>query len=144
MTDPAERIGPLGLAVGQRARRTKTVTAKDVELYAEITGDRNPLHFEASFAGRTRFKRLVAQGGITSGMLNALVAMDLPGPGTVFMNQSLRYLAPTYLGDTLTAEVEVLSLKPDKPVCQLRATITNQDGAVVLEGECWTYTLRPE
>jgi len=144
VTDPAERIGPLGLAVGQRARRTKTVTAKDVELYAEITGDRNPLHFDASFAGRTRFKRLVAQGGITSGMLNALVAMDLPGPGIVFMNQSLRYLAPTYLGDTLTAEVEVLSLKPDKPVCQLRATITNQDGAVVLEGECWTYTLRPE
>ena len=144
MTGAAERIGPLGLAVGQRARRTKTVTAKDVELYAEITGDRNPLHFDASFAGRTRFKRLVAQGGITSGMLNALVAMDLPGPGTVFMNQSLRYLAPTYFGDTLTAEVEVLSLKPDKPVCQLRATITNQDGAVVLEGECWTYTLRPE
>ena len=144
MTGPAERIGPLGLSVGQHARRTKTVTAKDVELYAEITGDRNPLHFDASFAGRTRFKRLVAQGGITSGMLNALVAMDLPGPGTVFMNQSLHYLAPTYLGDTLTAEVEVLSLKPDKPVCQLRATIKNQDGTMLLEGECWTYTLRPE
>jgi acyl dehydratase len=77
-------------------------------------------------------------------MLNALVAMDLPGPGTVFMNQSLRYLAPTYLGDTLTAEIEVLSLKPDKPVCQLRAAITNQDGTSVLEGECWTYTLLPE
>jgi len=144
MTGAAERIGPLGLSVGQRAQRTKTVTAKDVELYAEITGDRNPLHFDANFAGRTRFKRLVAQGGITSGMLNALVAMDLPGPGTVFMNQSLRYLAPTYLSDTLTAEVEVLSLKPDKPVCQLRATIKNQDGTVLLEGECWTYTLRPE
>jgi acyl dehydratase len=144
MTGATERIGPLGLSVGQRAQRTKTVTAKDVELYAEITGDRNPLHFDASFAGRTRFKRLVAQGGITSGMLNALVAMDLPGPGTVFMNQTLRYLVPTYLGDTLTAEVEVLSLKPDKPVCQLRATIKNQDGTVLLEGECWTYTLRPE
>ena len=144
MTGSGERIGPLGLSVGQRARRTKTVTAKDVELYAEITGDRNPLHFDANFAGRTRFKRLVAQGGITSGMLNALVAMDLPGPGTVFMNQSLRYLAPTYLGDTLTGEIEVISLKPDKPVCQLRATITNQDGTVVLEGECWTYTMRPD
>lgn len=131
------------LAVGQRARRSKTVTARDVELYAEITGDRNPLHFDADFAGRTRFGRLVAQGGITSGMLNALVAMDLPGPGTVFMSQSLRYLAPTYLGDTLTAEVEVLAVKPDKPVCQLKATITNQDGTVVLEGECWTYTLTP-
>jgi acyl dehydratase len=133
----------LGLTVGQKARRRQTVTARDVELYAEITGDRNPLHFDPVFAAGTRFGRLVAQGGITAGMLNALVAMDLPGPGTVFMSQSLKYLAPTYLGDTLTAEVEVLAVKPDKPVCQLRATITNQDGTVVLEGECWTYTLRP-
>jgi acyl dehydratase len=134
----------LKLTVGQRARRTKTVTARDVELYSEITGDRNPLHFDPEFAAGTRFGRLVAQGGITAGMLNALVAMDLPGPGTVFMSQSLRYLAPTYLGDTLTAEVEVLALKPDKPVCQLKATITNQEGTVVLEGECWTYTLAPK
>ena len=119
------------------------MTARDVELYAEITGDRNPLHFDAEFAAGTRFGRLVAQGGITAGMLNALVAMDLPGPGTVFMSQTLRYLAPTYLGDTLTAEVEIVAVKPDKPVCQLRATITNQDGTVVLEGECWTYTMRP-
>jgi acyl dehydratase len=85
----------------------------------------------------------VAQGGIAAGMLNALVAMDLPGPGTVFMSQALKYLAPTYVGDTLTAEVEVLALKPDKPVCQLRAVITNQDGVRLLEGECWTYTLLP-
>ena len=76
---------------------------------AQITGDRNPLHFDPDFAKRTRFGRLVAQGSIAAGMLNALVAMDLPGAGTVFM-RSLRYLAPTYLGDTLTAEVEVLSL----------------------------------
>ena len=128
----------MSIQVGQKARRSKTVTARDVELYAEITGDRNPLHFDAAFAAGTRFGRLVAQGGITSGMLNALVAMDLPGPGTVFMSQSLKYLAPTYLGYTLTAEVEVLAVKPDKPVCQLKATITNQDGTVVLEGECWT------
>jgi acyl dehydratase len=133
----------MNIRVGQKARRSKTVTARDVELYAEITGDRNPLHFDAAFAAGTRFGRLVAQGGITSGMLNALVAMDLPGPGTVFMSQSLKYLAPTYLGDTLTAEVEVLAVKPDKPVCQLKATITNQDGTVVLEGECWTYALKP-
>jgi acyl dehydratase len=143
MSATTERIGPLGLSIGQRARRSQTVTAKEVELYAEITGDRNPLHFDPDFAKRTRFGRLVAQGGIAAGMLNALVAMDLPGAGTVFMSQSLKYLAPTYLGDTLTAELEVLSLKPDKPVCQLRATITNQDGTVLLEGECWTYTMRP-
>src|SRR6476661_3863910 len=103
-------MGPLGLEVGQKARRTQTVTSEDVELYARLTGDRNPLHFDADFAARTRFGRLVAQGGIAAGMLNALVAMDLPGAGTVFMSQSLKYLAPTYLGDTLTAEVEVLSL----------------------------------
>jgi acyl dehydratase len=139
----SESMGPLGLRVGQRARRTQTVTAHEVELYAQITGDRNPLHFDADFAKRTRFGRLVAQGGIASGMLNALVAMDMPGAGTVFLSQSLSYKAPTYLGDTLTAEIEVLSLKPDKPVCQLKATITNQDGTVLLEGECWTYTLRP-
>ena len=136
-------MGPLGLEVRQKARRTQTVTSEDVELYARLTGDRNPLHFDADFAARTRFGRLVAQGGIAAGMLNALVAMDLPGPGTVFMSQSLKYLAPTYLGDTVSAEIEVLALKPDKPVCQLRATITNQDGTVLLEGECWTYTMRP-
>ena len=141
--DDTAPVGPLGLRVGQRARRTLTVTAREVELYAQITGDRNPLHFDPDFAARTRFGRLVAQGGIAAGMLNALVAMDLPGAGTVFMSQSLKYLAPTYLGDTVTAEVEVLALKPDKPVCQLRATITNQDGTVLLEGECWTYTMRP-
>ena len=121
-----EPIGPLGLRVGQRASREKTVTSRDLELYAEITGDRNPLHFDPEFAARTKFGRLVAQGGIAAGMLNTLVAMELPGPGTVFMSQSLRYLAPTYIGDTLTAEVEVLALKPDKPVCQLRAAIRNQ------------------
>jgi acyl dehydratase len=119
------------------------VTEREVELYAQITGDRNPLHFDPDFAARTRFGRLVAQGGITAGMLNALVAMDLPGPGTVFMSQSLRYLAPAYLGDTLTAEVEVIGLKPDKPVCQLRVLIQNQEGTTILEGDCWTYTLRP-
>jgi acyl dehydratase len=138
-----EKIGPLGLSVGQRARRTQTVTMRQIELYAEITGDRNPLHFDADFAARTRFGRLVAQGGITAGMLNTLVAMDVPGPGTVFISQSLKYLAPAYVDDTLTAEVEVLSLKPDKPVCQLKATIVNQDGTPLLEGECWTYTLQP-
>lgn len=134
---------PLGVSVGQRAKRTQTVEMRHLELYAEITGDRNPLHFDPDFAARTRFGRLVAQGGITAGMLNTLVAMDLPGPGTVFLSQSLRYLAPAYVGDTLTAEIEVLSVKPDKPVCQLKATIVNQAGTMLLEGECWTYTLRP-
>ena len=139
-----EPVGPLGLRVGQRAARTKTITGADLRAYAEITGDYNPLHFDDAFAAGTRFGRRVAQGGITAGLLNALVAMDLPGPGTVFMSQTLTYRAPAYVGDTLTATVEVLSLKPDKPVCQLKFTVANQHGAVLLEAEAWTYTLRPD
>jgi acyl dehydratase len=138
-----EPVGPLGLRVGQSATRTKTITDADLRAYAEITGDWNPLHFDDDFAAATRFGRRVAQGGVTAGLLNALVAMDLPGAGTVFMSQALTYKAPAYVGDTLTARVEVLSLKPDKPVCQLRFEVVNQAGAVLLEAEAWTYTLRP-
>jgi acyl dehydratase len=137
-------VGPMGLRIGQRAERTKTVTDEDVEAYAWITGDRNPLHFDESFAAATRFGRRVAQGGITAGMLNALVAMDLPGPGTVFMSQSITYRAPAYIGDTLTARAEVISLKPDEPVCQLRFEIVNQEEKRLPEAEAWTYTLRPD
>jgi acyl dehydratase len=137
-------IGPLGLVLGQSAERTKTVTDADLEAYAQITGDYNPLHFDDGFAAGTRFGRRVAQGGIAAGMLNALVAMDLPGPGTVFMSQTLTYRAPAYVGDTLTARVEVLDLKPDKPVCQLRFEIHNQTGTLLLEADAWTYTLRPD
>lgn len=91
------------------------MATRRVDLYVETTGDHNPLHFDPDFAARARFGRLVAQGGITAGMLNTLVAMHQPGPGTVFMSRSLKYLGAAYVGDTLTAEVEVLALKPDKP-----------------------------
>ena len=140
----SDAIGPLGLRVGQAATRTKTVGDADLRSYAEITGDYNPLHFDEAFAARTRFGRRVAQGGIAAGLLNALVAMDLPGPGTVFMSQSLTYHCPVYVGDTLTARVEVAALKPNKPVCQLKFQIANQRGEVVLDAEAWTYTLRPD
>lgn len=132
------------LRVGQTARLTKTVTDADLRLYAEITGDYNPLHFSDEFAARTRFGRRVAQGGIAAGLLNALVAMELPGPGTVFMSQSLTYRRPAYVGDTLTATVEILALKADKPVCHLAFAVTNQNGETVLDAEAWTYTLRPD
>jgi acyl dehydratase len=136
--------GPLRLKVGQSAVRTKTITDADLHAFAQLTGDWNPLHFDDAFAAATRFGRRVAQGGIAAGMLNALVAMDLPGPGTVFMSQTLTYHAPAYVGDTLTARAEVVSLKPDKPVCQLRFEVTNQDGKRLLDAEAWTYTLRPD
>jgi acyl dehydratase len=133
----------MNISVGQKARRSKHVTAADVEAYAQLTGDRNPLHFDEVFAAGTRFGRLVAQGGITTGLLHALVATDLPGPGTVFLNQSWQFTAPVYIGDTITAEVNVLDVHDAKPVTHLSVRIWQQDGQTVLEGEAWCYTFSP-
>ena len=128
------------LTVGQKATRSMTVTTDHVKSYAAITGDYNPLHFDESFVARTKFGRLVAQGGITTGILHALVAMDMPGPGTVFLSQNWKFTAPVFIGDTITAEAEVLSVHATKPVCQLRIVIRRDEGEVVLEGEAWCYT----
>ena len=128
------------LAVGQRAQRSLTMTAHHVEQYAEISGDRNPLHFDRDFALATgKLTDLIVQGGLTTGLLHALVATDLPGPGTVFLSQNWKFTAPVYIGDTITAEVQVLSTHPSKPVCQLGVRVTRQTGEVVLEGEAWCY-----
>ena len=127
--------------VGQKAVRSLKVTAEHVEQYARITGDRNPLHFDEPFAARTKFGRLVVQGGLTTGLVHALVAMDLPGPGTVFLSQNWKFTAPVHVGDTITAVVEVLSVHASKPVTRLAVRVTRDDGAVVLEGEAWCYTM---
>lgn len=134
----------MNLTVGQRARRSLTLTQKHVEMYAEMTGDYNPLHFNEAFAAGTRYGRLIVQGGLTTGVLNALVAMDMPGPGTVFLSHDWKFTAPVFIGDTVTGEAEVLSVHPTKPVTQLKITITRQDGETVLEGEAWCYTFQPE
>jgi acyl dehydratase len=136
-------MSALAIQVGQKAQRQLTFTRAEVDAYAQITGDWNPLHFDESFAAATKFGRLVVHGGLTAGILNALVAQDLPGPGTVFMSQDLKYLAPVFIGDTIVGEVEVLSVHASKPVTQLRASVRREDGEVVLEGVCWCYTLRP-
>jgi acyl dehydratase len=130
--------------VGDKATRSLEVTDKHIELFAEMTGDRNPLHFDPEFAAKTKFGRLVAQGGVTAGLLNALVAMDMPGPGTVFMSQELKYVAPVFIGDTITAEAEVLAVRETRNMTQLGFTITRQDGTKVLTGTAWCYTFRPD
>jgi acyl dehydratase len=122
------------MQVGDRARRSRTVSAHDIELFTEITGDRNPLHYDAGLAQRSKFGRVIVQGGVTSGLLNAVVAEDLPGPGSVFLETAWRFLAPVGPGDTITAEVEVTACRDDKPITNLRTTITNQDGTTVLDG----------
>ena len=130
----------MSVAVGQRASRSLTLTAEHVRQFAEISGDHNPLHFDPAFAAGTKFGRLVVQGGLTTGLLHALVAMDMPGPGTVFLSQNWKFTAPVYIDDTITAEAEVVSVHPSKPVTQLRVEITRQDGTTVLEGEAWCFT----
>jgi acyl dehydratase len=127
------------IQVGQKARRTKQVTARDIELFTEITGDRNPLHYDDAAA--SRFGGIIVQGGVTSGLLNAVVAEDLPGPGSVFLHVEWDFKAPVRPGDAITAEVEVLEARGDKPITKLRTTITNQDGTVVLDGSAVVYTV---
>lgn len=131
------------VTVGQRAQRSLTLTADHVKSFAAVTGDYNPLHFDPAFTSRTKFQHLVVQGGLTTGLLHALVAMDLPGPGTVFLSQDWKFTAPVYIGDTITAHAEVASVHPTKPVTQLRVRVVRQTGEPVLEGEAWCYTLRP-
>jgi acyl dehydratase len=132
----------MSVTVGQHARRSLTLTSDHVQTFASLTGDYNPLHFDADFAGRTKFHGLVVQGGLTTGLLHALVAMDLPGPGSVFLSQNWKFTAPVYIGDTITAEAEVVSVHATKPVTQLRVRVVRQTGDIVLEGEAWCYTLQ--
>ncbi|MGH3028540.1 MAG: MaoC family dehydratase [Gaiellaceae bacterium] len=126
--------------VGDTASRTRRVRTEDIELFTELTGDRNPLHYDAGTAERSRFGRIIVQGGVTSGLLNAVVAEDLPGPGSVFLHVDWSFRAPVAPGDEITAEVEVLEAREDKPITKLRTTISNQEGTVVLDGTALVWT----
>ena len=131
------------LAIGQKASRSITLTSDHVKMFAEMTGDYNPLHFDEEFTAKTKFGKLVVQGGLITGILNALVASDIPGPGTVFMSQELKFIAPVYIGDTITGEVEVLETHDTKPVTHLRVNVTRQTGDTVLKGNATCYTFTP-
>jgi acyl dehydratase len=130
------------MKIGDRAQRTRTVSARDIELFTELTGDRNPLHYDEDRANASRFGGIIVQGGITSGLLNAVVAEDLPGPGSVFLHVEWDFKAPVRPGDEITAEVEVLETREDKPLTKLRTTITNQEGVVVLDGHALVWQER--
>ena len=131
------------LGVGQTSFREAKVSPEMVRGYAEITGDYNPLHFDEDFTSRTRFGRLMAQGGITTGLLHAMVAMDMPGHGTVFMKQRWDFPRPVYIGDTIRAKGTVKSVHPTRPIADIEFSITNQDGETVLVGEATVYQAEP-
>ena len=133
----------MDITVGQKAYRELTVTEQMVQAYAEISGDYNPLHFDPAFTSRTRFEKLIAQGGITTGLLHALVAMDMPGPGTVFMSQKWSFTGPVFIGDTIHAEATVTSVHESKPIAEIDFVVRNQEGNEVLQGQATVYQARP-
>lgn len=125
--------------VGRTARRSRTVTSDDIIRFTAMTGDRNPLHYDEQLATASRFGGIIVQGGVTSGLLNAVVAEALPGPGSVFLHVDWSFRAPVRPGDTITAEVEVLERRDDKPIGTLRTTVTNGGGTIVLDGSAIVY-----
>ncbi|MGE0363080.1 MAG: MaoC family dehydratase [Vicinamibacterales bacterium] len=129
-------------AVGQVAERTQRVEPGFIALFTAISGDKNPLHYDEAAARASRFGEIVVQGGVTSAILNAVVAEDLPGPGTVFLHVDWKFTAPVRPGDTITGRVEVLAVRTDKPITTLATRVTRQDGVVALEGTAVCYTMR--
>lgn len=127
--------------VGQTAERSRQTRPADIEAFSAITGDRNPLHHDATLAGASVFGRIIVQGGVTSGLLNALVAEDLPGPGTVFLALEWKFRKAVGVGERLTARAEVLTVRLDKPICTLSTSIVDGAGEVCLEGTATTYTV---
>ncbi len=139
---PSE-VWPGGIPeVGQKAQRSRAVTVRDIELFTDISGDKNPLHYDEEAAKATRFGGIVVQGGVTSAILNAVVAEDLPGPGTVFLQVNWSFKAPVRPGDTIIGEVEVTKVREDKPISELATRVLLSDGTVVLEGDAVCYTMQ--
>jgi len=120
---------------GDKASRTHTISDDMIQVFADLTGDHNPVHLDDAYAAGTRFGRRIAHGMIAAGLISATLANDLPGPGSVYISQTLQFKAPVYPGDTITATVEVRAVHPDKPIVTLATVCANQDDVVVVAGE---------
>ena len=127
--------------IGDSITRTRTTRMEDIHAFTEMTGDRNPVHYDEELAKKTPFGKLIVQGGVTTGMLNACVAEDLPGPGTVFLNMNLNFQKAVGVGETIHATVEVETVRDDKPICKLKVSITDGVGDACVTGEATTYTM---
>ena len=127
--------------VGQSIERRRRTSMRDVEMFSQMTGDMNPLHYNEELAARSPFQGLIVQGGVTSGLLNAIVAEDLPGPGTVFLSVEWRFLKAVAVGQEIIGRVEVTSVRDDKPICTINTTVCNAEGDACLSGTAVTYTV---
>ncbi|MEW9805029.1 MaoC family dehydratase [Mesorhizobium marinum] len=127
--------------VGSSAERSRTTGHQDIEAFTAMTGDRNPVHYDEALAKKTPFGKVIVQGGVTTGILNACVAEDLPGPGTVFLNLNLNFRKPVGVGETITGRVEVEDVRQDKPICRLNVSVRDSAGDVCVDGTAVTYTM---
>jgi acyl dehydratase len=127
--------------VGDSAERTRRTRMEDILLFTEMTGDHNPLHYDQKLAEESVFGKVIVQGGVTSGILNALVAEDLPGPGTVFLSVEWKFVKAVGVGEEITGRVEVTDVRPDKPICKIATTVRNQAGDICLTGTATVYTV---
>jgi len=123
------------LDIGEKASLKKQITESDVLRFAEVTGDKNPIHIDAEYARQTRFKERIAHGMLTASLISAVIGTRLPGPGNIYVSQSLEFKAPVTFGDVIEAEVEIIEKIPERNRVRLRTVCRNQDGTVVLEGE---------
>lgn len=123
------------IAIGDTATYTRLITNQEVEAFAAISGDHNPLHLDPDYAATTPFGECIAHGMLTGALISAAIAMQLPGPGSVYLNQSLQFRAPVLLGDTLTVTLEVTEKHGKRPWVTLSCTVENQDGKAVAKGE---------
>ncbi|NLS00032.1 MaoC family dehydratase [Rhizobium sp. P38BS-XIX] len=127
--------------VGDVAERSRRTGMKDIEAFTEMTGDRNPLHYDRALAEASIFGKLIVQGGVTSGILNALVAEDLPGPGTVFLGVEWKFVKAVGVDETITGRVEIKDVRDDKPICKIETTVRNEAGEICLSGTATVYTV---
>jgi 3-hydroxybutyryl-CoA dehydratase len=126
-------------SVGQKASFSKKITERDVTTFAEISGDKNPVHLDADYAKQTRFGNRIAHGAFTFGLISAALGNELPGHGTVYMSQSIKFIKPVYFDDTVTATVEITSIRADKGIVTLKTDCTNQRGDKIAEGEATVF-----
>ena len=134
MSEETKNLAPLP-DVGTQVTHVRMFTSDDIIRFAEVSGDRNPVHLDDAYAARSPFGRRVAHGFLTGSLISAVIGMELPGPGSIYLGQTMKFLAPVYIGDTVTVRVEVIGVREEKRLVTLRTDCTNQDGKLVLTGE---------
>src|SRR5579859_2547378 len=141
MSQNAKKLAPLP-AIGTKATLSRTITENDILLFALVSGDHNPIHLDAEYAERTLFGKRIAHGFLIGSLISAVLGNEMPGPGSIYLGQTLKFLAPIHIGDTVTASVEVIGMREEKRLLTLRTDCTNQAGVLVISGEAVVKYMR--